>query len=226
MNVCPRCGQQVMSSSKFCAGCGAPVGAAPGSAASPPKFGKFGGAPPPGPSRSVPPMIASASPSDARPGLGAPTGYVPSHPVVAPMAPMPGTPMGGPMVAPSAATALAIGGRPLGKVRPPFVTLLLAIVTCGIYGLMTMYQCYEEMYQFRKSGISGGVGLIIGILLAPVTLFLFPNEIKACYEIEGRKSPVSAATGLWFLLPFLGALIWFFQVHGALNRFWQAHGVA
>ena len=30
--------------------------------------------------------------------------------------------------------------------------------------------------------------------------------------------------GLWFLLPLIGSLIWFIQVQGALNRYWESKG--
>lgn len=36
-------------------------------------------------------------------------------------------------------------------------------------------------------------------------------------------SPVKGVNGLWFLLPLIGALIWFFKVQGALNEFWTSN---
>jgi hypothetical protein len=45
-------------------------------------------------------------------------------------------------------------------------------------------------------------------------------------DLDGGKSPVSGIYGLWFLLPLVGSLIWFVQVQGALNRYWESKGAA
>jgi hypothetical protein len=37
---------------------------------------------------------------------------------------------------------------------------------------------------------------------------------------------VRGITGLWFLLPIVGHLIWFVKVQRALNRYWESKGVA
>jgi hypothetical protein len=44
------------------------------------------------------------------------------------------------------------------------------------------------------------------------------------YQREGRESPVSTLWGLWFLLPFIGWIIWFPKVQRALNEFWTSKG--
>jgi hypothetical protein len=50
--------------------------------------------------------------------------------------------------------------------------------------------------------------------------------VRYLYEnLDGQKSPVSGVYGLWFLLPPIGPLIWFIQVQGALNRYWESKGV-
>jgi hypothetical protein len=38
------------------------------------------------------------------------------------------------------------------------------------------------------------------------------------------QPPVTGITGLWLLLPLVGAFVWFIKVQGALNRFWIAKG--
>jgi hypothetical protein len=66
---------------------------------------------------------------------------------------------------------------------------------------------------------------VIYILIAPVTFFVVPSEVRYMYEdLDDGRSPVSGIYGLWFLLPLIGALIWFIQVQGALNRYWQGKG--
>lgn len=79
--------------------------------------------------------------------------------------------------------------------------------------------------EHSGNGVGGVLGLVIYILISPVTFFLVPSEVRYMYEdLDGERSPVSGIYGLWFLLPLIGHLIWFIQVQGALNRYWQAKG--
>jgi hypothetical protein len=113
---------------------------------------------------------------------------------------------------------------PLGRQRSIGVSILLAIVTLGIYTWVWTYKTYEEMSRHTGLGVGGVVGLVIQILLAPVTYFLVPSEVRRMYELNGWQSPVRGTTGLWILLPLVGALVWFFKVQGALNAYWAAKG--
>jgi hypothetical protein len=121
----------------------------------------------------------------------------------------------------SQGTAFA-GTRTPGKRRSPFAVIGLSIITLGIYGLVWMYQTYQEMKDWSGEGVGGLVGLLIGIipLVSIVTLFLMPSEVKNLYARDGADAPVSPMTGLWVLLPFLGGLVWLFKVQGALNTYW------
>jgi len=42
------------------------------------------------------------------------------------------------------------------------------------------------------------------------------------YRQDGRVPPFSGWTGLWVLLPIIGAIVWFVKVQGALNRYWES----
>ena len=48
------------------------------------------------------------------------------------------------------------------------------------------------------------------------------------YERRGQARPVSATTGLWFLLLgwffFVGAIVWFVKTNNALNDYWRSVG--
>ena len=55
-------------------------------------------------------------------------------------------------------------------------------------------------------------------------MFTIPNEIKNMYERDGRESPMSAIWGLWFLLPIIGWLVWYFRAQRSLNDFWLSKG--
>ena len=69
------------------------------------------------------------------------------------------------------------------------------------------------------------LGLVIYFVLPPVTYFVVPSEVRYMYEdLDGERSPVRGIHGLWFLLPLIGHLIWFIQVQGALNRYWESKG--
>jgi hypothetical protein len=46
------------------------------------------------------------------------------------------------------------------------------------------------------------------------------------YNASGKPSPVSALTGLWFLLPIIGNIVWYVKVQGALNAQWESIGGA
>jgi hypothetical protein len=116
-----------------------------------------------------------------------------------------------------------VTGHP-GRVRSIGVSILLTIVTLGIYSFYWVYVTYDEMKQFSGVGVGGPLGLILYILLHPTAWFLIPGEVREMYEMRGMHSPVRGVTGLWILLPLAGAFVWFFKVQGALNRFWIAMG--
>jgi hypothetical protein len=113
---------------------------------------------------------------------------------------------------------------PLGKPRSIGISILLAIVTFGIYTFFWTFKTHEEMKLHTGRGLGGGIGVLIYFLASPATWFLVPNEIEKMYQLDGRQSPVQAIWGLWLLLPLLGAFIWFPRVQGALNNYWVAHG--
>ena len=43
-----------------------------------------------------------------------------------------------------------------------------------------------------------------------------------CIKQDGRPAPFSGWTGLWLLLPIIGAFVWFIKIQGALNRYWES----
>lgn len=113
---------------------------------------------------------------------------------------------------------------PIGKPRSIGISILLAIVTLGIYTYFWVYFQHEEMKNYSGNGLGGVVGVIIYFFVGPVTWFLIPNEVKGLYEGDGRESPVRAIWGLWFLLPIVGAFVWYIKVQGAINDYWVSKG--
>jgi hypothetical protein len=114
---------------------------------------------------------------------------------------------------------------PVGQTRSIGLCILWAVLTLGIYTFIWTYKTQEEIKRYSSNGVGGVIGLVIYILISPVTYFLVPSETRYMYEdLDGQKSPVRGIYGLWFLLPLIGSLIWFIQVQGALNRYWESKG--
>jgi hypothetical protein len=112
----------------------------------------------------------------------------------------------------------------VGKERPVGIMILLYIVTLGIYSLFWAYAVNDELKSATGRGMSGVGALLLWFFLSPVAFFIFPYEIEKAYSLQGKYSPVRSTTGLWFLLPLLGTIVWFVKVQSALNRFWVESG--
>lgn len=115
---------------------------------------------------------------------------------------------------------------PIGKARPAGTTVLLSIITCGIWTYVWSYQNHDELQRYRGDGLGGPVGLLLAIFVSAAVMFTIPMEIEKMYQEEGLPSPVATTLGLWFLLPIIGNFIWYFEVQDALNGFWVARGAA
>jgi hypothetical protein len=116
----------------------------------------------------------------------------------------------------------------LGETRSIGLSILWAILTLGIYCLIWVYKTQEEIKRYSGNGIGGVLGLVVYLVIGPVTWFVVPSEVRYMYEdLDGGgkgSSPVRGITGLWFLLPLIGAFVWFVKVQGALNRYWESKG--
>ena len=109
-----------------------------------------------------------------------------------------------------------------GIERNTAVVIVFSIITFGIYALYWTYKSFQELKDYSGEGIGGVVGLIVGILLYVVDMFLLPAEIEQIYAAKSSSSPVTALTGLWFLLPFVGWIVWVVKVQGAMNSLWAS----
>jgi hypothetical protein len=111
------------------------------------------------------------------------------------------------------------------RTRSIGLSILWFILTIGIYGFYWVYKTHEEIKRYSGNGIGGVIGLVIYIVISPVTFFVIPSEGQV--HVRGsrrRQSPVRGIHGLWILLPLIGPIIWFVQVQGALNRYWESKG--
>jgi hypothetical protein len=119
---------------------------------------------------------------------------------------------------------------PPGKRRGIVFVLLIGLITLGFYWWYWAYKTQQEMKDYSGLGLGGVLGLVIWILLTPVSAFVIPSEIGTnLYARAGRERPVTGWTGLW-LFPFgvllIPAIVWFVKVQGSLNRFWESLGTA
>jgi hypothetical protein len=113
---------------------------------------------------------------------------------------------------------------PPGKVRNPVAVIIFSIITLGIYTLYWYYVTFEELKQRTGEGVGGVVGLLLGLCISIVNVFLLPAEVGNMYAQEGLEKPVTGLTGFWVLIPLVGFIIWFVKVQGAMNRRWEASG--
>ena len=119
-------------------------------------------------------------------------------------------------------------GVPPQSLSGPFynagVSILLAIVTLGIWRVFWTYRTNEDLKRYNGDGLGGAVGAVLAFFIVPVVMFTIPNEIEKMYHRDGRQSPVSTIWGLWFLLPLIGNFVWYLKVQDALNDFWMSKG--
>jgi len=111
---------------------------------------------------------------------------------------------------------------PLGKQRGIGFCIVMAIVTLGIYTYYWVFKTQEEVKLHSGQGVGGVLGLVIYIVISPVTWFLVPSEVGKMIRQDDREAPFTGWTGLWFLLPIVGAFVWFIKIQGALNRYWES----
>lgn len=122
------------------------------------------------------------------------------------------------------ATAAGNTGPP-GQPRGIGFGILMFIITLNLYSWYWAYKTQEETKQHTGDGLGGILGLVIWILIRPVSAFVIPSEVGTMYKRDGREPPMSGWTGLW-LFPFgfliIPAIVWFVKVQGALNNYWES----
>ena len=115
---------------------------------------------------------------------------------------------------------------PLGQQRGIGFGILLFIVTLGIYSLYWVFKTQDEVKEHSGQGVGGVLGLVIYIVVSIVSWFLIPSEIGKMFKQDGREAPFTGWTGLWLLLPIVGAFVWFIKIQGALNEYWASKAPA
>jgi RND superfamily putative drug exporter len=99
--------------------------------------------------------------------------------------------------------------------------VVLFVITLGFYGWYWVYRTHREARRQTGEGLGGVLGLLLWILVMPVSAFVIPSAVRRMYEKAGREAPVRGLTGLW-LFPFgiliVPAIVWFVKLHRALDR--------
>lgn len=132
-----------------------------------------------------------------------------------------------PAYAPAGAPVGAPAAGPVGKIRGTGMSILLMIVTLGIYSIVWFYKTHDELKRHSGEGLGGGLALLLALLVGFVMPYLTSNEVGRLYERRGEEKPVSAMTGLWYFpgsLIIVGPIVWFVKTNGALNRYWSSLG--
>lgn len=113
---------------------------------------------------------------------------------------------------------------PIGHPRAIWFVLVLSVVTFGIYTAYWAFKTHDELRRRTGEGLGGVLGLVVWLLISPVSAFVIPSEVGAMVAADGKEKPVTGWTGLW-LFPFgillIPAIVWFVKVQGSLNRAWE-----
>ncbi len=70
------------------------------------------------------------------------------------------------------------GPGPVGKHREIWACIGLSIITLWICTFAWVWKTQEEVKRRSGDGVGGWLGLVISMVISPVTLFLIPAEIK------------------------------------------------
>ena len=70
----------------------------------------------------------------------------------------------------------------IGNTRSIGLSILWFILTLSIYGFVWVYKTHEEIKRYSRNGVGGVLGLVIYILISPVTYFVVPSEVRYLYE--------------------------------------------
>ncbi len=111
--------------------------------------------------------------------------------------------------------------------RPTGKTILLFLVTFGIWGFVYVYETQDELRRHSGEGLGGPFALLIAVLAGMVSPFLLSSEVGRLYERRGQPPRVTALTALWFVpgvLILVGPFIWFIRTNAALNDYWRSMG--
>ena len=65
-----------------------------------------------------------------------------------------------------------------GETRSIGLSILWFVLTLSIYGFYWVYKTHEEIERYSRNGVGGVIGLVIFIVISPVTFFVVPSEVR------------------------------------------------
>ena|SRR5664280_529621 len=85
----------------------------------------------------------------------------------------------------------------VGKIRNPWMVILLSIITLGIYALYWQYASFKEMKEHAGEGIGGGLGCFSPFFSASSMCSCFHLRSATCTpkKVENVRSQVSPGSG-------------------------------
>lgn len=116
---------------------------------------------------------------------------------------------------------------PLGEVRGVAVTILLTILTCGIYGLVTLYRIGEELDRHQGKGrINAGMDILLLFVTCGLwsfyVMYKYPQVLQEI-TLEEEMPPVDVTVPCILLTVFGLYIVAVAILQSELNRHWEAH---
>lgn len=133
---------------------------------------------------------------------------------------------------PAPAAALPANAGPLGETRDVIVTMILIVVTCGIYWFIWMYKTANDINQHGgRETLNPTLDLVLCLVTCGiwsiVVGYKYAQALYAMQTAEGvQASDHSSACLLLGLLAIIGVpggLIVPMILQGELNRHWELH---
>lgn len=138
-----------------------------------------------------------------------------------------------PAGAPAAGTAASLpNAGPLGETRDVVVTMILIVVTCGIYWFIWMFKTAGEINQHSgKQTLNPGIDLLLTFVTCGiwsiVVGYKYAQALYAMQVAEGQQtsdhSQACLLLGLLAIIGVPGGLIVPMILQGELNRHWELH---
>jgi hypothetical protein len=120
----------------------------------------------------------------------------------------------------------AVGGA-LGEERGVVSTVVLSLLTCGIYGMVVMYRIGEELNAHReRRDTNPGVDLLLAIVTCNLwgiyLMYKYPRLLQETMAEEGMPtSDIGVACLLLSIFGFRVVALAILQ--SELNKHWEAH---
>lgn len=123
--------------------------------------------------------------------------------------------------------ATIVNDAPCGEKRDILATVILTIVTCGLYGLYLQYRIGSEINRHHpKSQLNPGLDLVLLFLTCGLwgwyVMYKYPREVEEMVRSEGGTP--GDITLPCLLFAFFGLhLVSFMVLQGELNKHWDTH---